>query len=409
MYTLSNYQIVRGIFLSLAALSLGACSGGSSNPNNNDQPLPEPYSYQTPTSIGDGWAVDDAAAVGVSRDALERIINDVRRGRFPIIDAVAVARHDKLILSETIRTGTTRQDERVNNVDPDMHAQNSVSKSFVSALIGIALEQGLIEGVDVPYLSLFPYPTYANDGPRKQAMTLEDVITMRTGLDWNEWDPPYSDPDNQMFEFYSKQTDFSKGLLNLPMVADPGTRFAYATPASVSLGQAIENVAPLSLIDYGSANFLAPLQITRVKVEQTPTGLPDLGRGLFLTTRDLLKLGQLFLNQGEWNGTQVVSADWVARSTTAQHDITWVDSGEFAWQLEGYAYQWWTGAFDIDGVRIESYAAWGFGEQWLMVIPAYDLVVAVNSHGEKGDFEEANQALELIKQIVVATEIARAN
>ena len=380
-------------------------SGGSGNSGGNEQPPPAPYAYQAPADIGDGWVVANAADVGVEQSALERIINEVRGGQYPIIDSIAVARHDKLILSETIRTQITKQDERVNNIDLDMHAQNSASKSFASALVGIALDQGLIAGTDVNYLSLFPYTSYANDDPRKQAMTLEDVLTMRTGLDWNEWDPPYSDPDNQMFNFYGTETDFSKGLLDLPMVADPGTRFAYSTPASVSLGQAIENAAPLSLIDYGSANFLAPLEITRIEVEQTPTGLPDLGRGLFLTTRDLLKLGQLYLNNGEWYGTRVVSADWVARSTTSYYDITWTEPDEMEWELEGYAYQWWTGAFDIDGERVESFAAWGFGEQWLMVIPAYDLVVAVNSRGTEGNNDEANQALGLIKQVILATNL----
>lgn len=404
MHTLTNYRATRGALLILTLLGLAACSNGSNGSNDQGVTPPEPYTYNPPADTGDGWPLGRAMSVGLSETLLEEAINDVRAGQFPIVDAIAVARGGQLVLSEVFRTETHKADERVNNIDLDMHVQNSASKSFASALIGVALDQGLIENTDVPYLSLFPYPSFANNDARKQAMTLEDVLTMRTGLDWNEWSPPYSDPDNQMFEFYGTQTDFSKGLLDLPMATDPGEEFAYSTPASVSLGQVIENVAPLTLIDYGSANFLGPLEISRIEVEVTPTGLPDLGRGLFMTTRDLLKLGQMYLNNGEWNNQRVVSADWVARSTMQHLETGWSSPDNMQWQLEGYGYQWWTGAFDINGTRVESYAAWGFGEQWLMVVPAFDLVVAVNSHGQDGDRNEANQALGLIKRILLATD-----
>ena len=404
MQTFTNYRGGRGLVLILAFLGVTACSSGSSGSDGQDRIPDERYTYQQPAEIGDGWGTAAASSVGVSEQVLGQLVNALQDGQFPIVDAVAVARGGQLVLSETIRTSTNKADERVDNIELDMHVQNSASKSFASALVGIALDQGLIASTDVTYTSLFPYPAYANDDPRKQAMTLEDVLTMRTGLAWNEWDPPYSEPDNQMFEFYGSQTDLSKGFLDLPMATDPGSEFGYATPASVSLGQAIENVAPLSLIDYGGVNFLLPLGISRVEVERTPTGLPDLGRGLFLTTRDLLKLGQLYLDHGEWNGERVVSADWVARSTMPHVEIGWVNPDNMEWELDGYGYQWWIGAFDLDGTRVETYAAWGFGEQWLMVVPALDLVVAVNSHGEKGDDDEANQALGLIKQILLATD-----
>jgi CubicO group peptidase (beta-lactamase class C family) len=188
------------------------------------------------------------------------------------------------------------------------------------------------------------------------------------------------------------------------MAFDPGEQFAYNTVGTISLGQVVENASPLSLIDFGSTYFLAPLGISRIEVEQTPTGLPDLGRGVFLTTRDLLKLGQLYLDHGEWQGQTLVTSDWISRSTTAYSDIGWSNPDSMAWNLEGYGYQWWTGCFDIDGARVESFAAWGFGEQWLMVVPEYDLVVAINSHGQAGTDAEANQALSLIRRILLATD-----
>lgn len=392
------------IILQCLLMAIAACGGGSgSNANGPDQPPVVPYTYAVPAELGDLWTVGHANTVGVSAEILEAMMAEIQSGNFPLIDSIAVARRGVLVLSETVRTITGTADERVGNADPAMHAQNSVSKSFAAALTGIAIDQGVFENTEVPYLSLFPYPDYENRDDRKDNITLQHVLTMTLGLDWNEWEPPYSDPDNQMFTHYATHVDVSKGLLDLPMAFDPGTRFAYNTIASVSLGQAIENNAPLSLIDYGSAFFLAPLGITRIEVERTPSGLPDLGRGLFLTTRDMLKLGQLYLDNGEWQGRQVVSSDWVSRSTTVNVELEWAEPDGMVWQMEGYGYHWWLGTFTVDGRRYDSYAAWGFGEQWLMVIPELELVVAVNAHGRNGTAEESNEILSLIRDYVLVS------
>lgn len=405
MYTTCIEESARAALLIVCLAALVACGGGHGQPGAQpESPPPAAYRYRVPPQLADGWSVASADSKGLSTTALESIVGDVRDGRMPIVDAVAVARGGQLVFAETLRTRLHQADKRVSNTSLDVHVQNSASKSFASALVGIAVDQGLIDGVEVPYLSLFPYPGYANDDARKRAMRLEDVLSMRLGLAYDEWTPPYSDPDNQMFAFYRRQTDFSKGLLDLPMATDPGSEFAYVTPAAVSLGQAVENAAPLSLIDFSISHLFGPLQIERVEVETTPTGLPDLGRGLFLSTRDLLKLGQLFLDSGVWKGQRLVSSDWVSKSTTSYTDIGWANPENLEWHLEGYGYQWWIGSFDVDGERIDTFAAWGFGEQWLMVIPTYDLVVAVNSHGQAGNEEEANQALGIIKRVVLATQ-----
>ena len=127
------------------------------------------------------------------------------------------------------------------NTDLELHALFSVSKSIASIAVGINIDKGNMSGVDTPYLSLFPYPNYENWDERKNDMTLHDVLTMRLGFAWNEWDPSYNDPGNELFDFYDDHVDYSKGLLDLPMAADPGSDFAYNTVATVSLGQAIEN------------------------------------------------------------------------------------------------------------------------------------------------------------------------
>lgn len=388
-----------GIATLLAAAGCGGDSGGSTGDLPN--PGPAAYTYAAPAEIGDSWAVEDAALLNMDVALLEAMMNAVRQGEFPIVDSIAIAHQGKLILHETVRTSLNEFDDWVDNADPAMHAQFSVSKSIASILVGVGIDQGVFSGVDVQYLSLFPYADYENWDERKNDITLHDVLSMQAGLEWNEWDPPYSDPANQMFVFYDNHVDFSKGLLDLPMAADPGSEFAYNTVATVSLGQALENSAPLSLIDYGSQFLLAPLGISQIEVFRTPTGLLDLGRGIYLTSRDLLKFGQLYMDDGQWNGQRVISDEWVATSLLPYTEMSWAEPEKMEWTLNGYGYQWWLGHFEVDGETYETFAAWGHGEQWLMAIPALQLVVAINSHGWEGRREQTNEVFSLIRRFLL--------
>ena len=380
-------------------LLLSACGGGG------DAPLPTPppvaYQYAVPADIGDSWVVAAAPETGMAVEPLESMMRSLLDGEFDIIDSVAVAHRGQLVLHETVRTALNPFDEWVDNTDLALHAQFSASKSMASVLVGVAVDDEIFDGIDASFLSFFDYPDYDNWDARKSDITLHDVLSMRLGLEWNEWDPPYADPDNQMLRFYENHVDYAKSLLDLPLASDPGATFAYNTVATVALGQAIENRGPLSLIDYGGSKLLAPMAISDIEVFLTPTGLPDVGRGLFLTTRDMAKFGQLYLDGGRWNGQQLVSEDWVSRSLTVYTEFGWSNPEEMGWQIDGYGYQWWLGHFDIDGVRYDTFAAWGHGEQWIMSIPALELVVAVNAHAWEGRRDQTNQVFELIRRFLI--------
>lgn len=410
---MTEFRLKNSLALALACallvvLLLSAC-GSSGNGSPDTPPLPGPeFSYQPPASLGDGWEAAHAAELEVDTQRLEAMMNAMPE-RFDIVDSVAIAYKGKLVMDETIRTELNAFDAWVDNTNLDMHVLFSASKSLASLAVGIAIDQGVFSGVDEPFLGLFDYASYENWDERKNDILLEDVLTMRMGLEWNEFDPPYTSPDNQMLRFYETETDYSKSLLDLPMTTDPGTTFAYSTPAIVSLGQAIENRAPLTLIDFGFANALAPLDIADVEVFRTPTGLPDLGRGLYLVTRDFLKFGQLYANGGVWNGERIVSEAWIDASTVAYSEFAWVEPEKFDWQVSGYGYQWWLGYFEVDGQRIDSYVARGHGEQNLVVVPELELVVAVFSHAFNTEDDEVNQVFEMIADFVIPALPAAAN
>jgi CubicO group peptidase (beta-lactamase class C family) len=388
-------KVSRSLFYFLI-VALPACGGGGSS----QSPAPPPpigFTYEIPADRGDSWSVASATEQGIDVLSLEAMMDAVAEGQFPVIDSIAIARGGMLVFDETIRTELANNDSDVANTELAMHAQFSVSKSITSLVVGIAIDEGHISGVDVPYLSLFSYSEYANWDERKNDITLEHVLTMQLGLQWNEWDPPYTSVENQWNRFYANEHDFSKAVLDLPMSADPGTQFAYNTAATVSLGQAVENAAPLSLIDFGLNELMLPLGITEIEVTRTPTGLPNGGGGFFLRTRDVAKFGQLLLNDGTWNGERLVSSEWLRESVIPRTAIGWDDPDQWEWQVTGYGYQWWTGFYDNNGENVDTVVAWGFGGQWVIAMPSLDLVVAINSNSYDDRDEAINQAHALVR------------
>ena len=388
---------LRLFFVLMLASSLG-CSGGS-----GDSGLPDPvtYRYEQPAANGDTWTTGHAAEEGLDVAQIESMMNAIPGNHFGLIDSIAVARNGRIVLDETIRTRVDSEDSRVGNTDLQMHAQFSTVKSITALAVGIAIERGYLAGVDAPFLDFFPYSTYANWDERKSDITLGHVLAMQAGLAWNEWDPPYSSSDNQLIRFYDEEYDYAKALLDLPLAADPGTAFAYNTVASISLAQAIENMAPLSFVDFGLSELVTPLGISRVEFLTTPTGLPNAGGGFYFRTRDMAKFGQLVLDGGTWNGNRIVDSAWIDTMLESRSALGWQNPEAWPWKLDGYGYQWWLGHYEQGDAMLDAWAMWGFGGQWVVVVPDRQLVIAINSHGYDDEDEAIRQAHTLINDYLL--------
>ena len=369
------------IYLGLLAAVLSACSGGGPEPTQAVPPPPA-YVYEVPEAIGDGWQVASLGDEGLHEGLITTLVRGIRTGVYRGIDSVAIARNNKLVLSVQFRESVGQFDEWVNNTDPERHVLHSTSKSFTSALIGIAIDQGAIASVDVPFYELFNYGAYANWDPRKAAMTLEDVLTMRLGIEWDEWSLPYTDPRNDLVFLENNNADWAKALLDLPMTSDPGTVFAYNTAATIALGQALENATGMPMEDFANQYLFYPMQINTAAWWKSPTGLPVGGSGLFLKTRDMLKFGQLFIDEGAWQGRQLISPEWVAASV-ARH----VDISSWASLSVAYGYQWWLDDLAYGTGTTPAYVTSGYGGQYIFAMPDVDVVVAFTgqnyAHGER--------------------------
>ena len=385
----------RSLWLVLfSVLFVAACGGDgrSGGAQGANLPAPQPYAYQVPVNTNDGWPVGHLADHRIDVDLLQSMLEGIVSGDIVGIDSVSIARNGTLVLNENFRDSLDQFDRSVGNIRFDRHVMHSTSKSFTSALIGIAVDQGYISGADALFFDLFTYVSYQNWDERKSAMTLEDALTMRLGFVWDEWSIPYGQAGNSLTDLTGQYSDYAKALLDLPLRSDPGATFVYNTAGTVSIGQALENAVGVPMADFAELHLFAPLQIVDARWSTTPTGLPNGGSGLFLTTREMLKFGQLFVNGGTWNGERIISSEWIAQSISRHNQLSWNNTS-------GYGYQWWVDRFSINGEQIDSYSTRGYGGQYIFCVPALNLVVAFT--GRNYGTGAASRAFDLMRQAIL--------
>lgn len=253
------------------------------------------------------------------------------------------------------------------------HVIFSCTKSFISALVGIAVELGFIDGINVPVLDLFPERTFANVDPRKQRLKLEHMLAMTSGLDWPN--------DAAAITRMLRSEDWVQFVLDRPMAAEPGSRFNYCSGCSHVMSAIIQERSGLSTLEFAQRYLFDPLGITDFAWMTDPQEIPGGGWGLEMRSRDMAKLGYLYLNGGVWDGQQVVPADWVHLSVEKQVEA---EDGI------NYGFQWWLYP------RLGAFAAQGFGAQLILTIPHLELVTVFTAA-----LLDSRPLFELVEQYIV--------
>lgn len=361
-----------------------ACgSSGSSDPVN-EQPQ-QKYQYQIPTLLGDGWPVEDLAISGVDVTSIETLADNIQKQNagYAFIQSLVIAQNGKLLVSEQFRQSTDFTDTWAGNRNPNLHAIHSVTKSINSILLGVAIEQGYISGVDAKVHDFFTdRNVIQNWNAHKQTITIENWLNMRSGYLWDEWNVNYLEASNLNTQMINA-ADPMQFLLDRPMASEPGSTFAYSTGVSFGLGRIIQRATGQSLNTYLAQNLLAPMQIESFDFWQLDGQLHS-GSGLYLKPRDMAKFGQMFLDGGMWNGRRIVSEDWVNQSTQQRVNIN--SSGSI-----GYGYQWWMRVFQVGEQSYSAYYGDGFGGQYVVVVPELEIVIALTGNAyEDGQSEQRN-------------------
>lgn len=339
-------------------------------------PRGQRYSYSTPIAANDGWRVAPARTVGFDEEKLRTLIQRVADtlptpSRAPFIHSLLVARHGKLVLEEYFA-----------GYDRDaVHDTRSAGKTFASVMMGAAMLQHYPIAPDTPIARLLSreWPL-ANPDPRKQQITVAHFLTHSSGLacDDNDDDSPGNEGTMQS---QAAQPDWWKYILDLPMAHDPGSYYAYCSGGSNIVGGAVTAATKTWLPEFFDRSIARPLEFGRYYYDLQPTLEGYTGGGVLMRPRDLLKIGQLYLDGGVWNGKRIVSKSWVDVSTTKK--IEWpyrnenVSSG-----ADGYA--WHLNTLKFGARTFREYEANGNGGQLLIVLPELDMAVVFTAGNYQG-------------------------
>lgn len=339
----------------------------------------------TPARRSDGWKVSSE----LKEDALMHTMDSLLRSdAYKKITSVVIARKGNIIYEGYYNDSDTET----------MHNTRSVTKTITGILIGCLVNDGKLHS-EHEYAARYSRPMniYYPDN-RKDSITIEDLLTMSSMLECNDWNSLSRGNEERMYLI----EDWVKFFWDLPIKGFPAWKkkpedakyrrsFSYCTAGVVVLGDVVDNVSG-SMMDYADKRLFQPLGIDTSLWQITPTGLPMAGGGLSLRSRDLLKLGQLYLNNGAWNGKQIISKDWVQKSVRPKTVMEEYGGIE-------YGYLWWISEFGGE----KAYYMTGSGGNKVVVFPELDLVAVLTSTHYLGGTESHNQTARLLTDFILKT------
>ncbi|MBP7765489.1 MAG: serine hydrolase [Syntrophaceae bacterium] len=322
---------------------------------------PVTYQYKVPVQTNDGWPTAHMAEVNMDEKKPSRLIEKILDGTYKDVHSVLIFKNGKLVLEEYF-PGFDIEKGSVDYGREKMHVMMSVTKSFGSTLMGIAIDKGLVKGVDEYLSSFFPnYARYFNDINKKK-IKLRHVLSMSAGFDWVD------------LEFYGAVIDTESCLdyiFSKSMAHEPGSTFNYNSGLSILVGKIIlDNSRPLKFEEFADQYLFRPLGIKKYEwdssyVDRSGEVIPRTDVGLNLYPRDMARLGYLYINKGKWNGQQIVSPQWIEEATREQ----------VKYHTVGYGYQWWLYQYRVNDFIVKAHVADGYGGQRIIVIPDLDMVI----------------------------------
>jgi len=343
---------------------------------------PSVYTYRPPVDIGDGLHVGTLDEVNIDTELIEKAVDSIYADRYEEVHSILIFKDDKLVLEEYF-TGYTFEWDAPNHHGEWMtwdrsmeHEIMSVTKSITSICIGIAIDNGFIESVHQSIFDYLPEHQHLNtDG--KEKITIEHLLTMTSGLEWDEWGAPLSSRANDIIETWFQDAEQNKDpvtyALEKPLVNEPGTSFTYSGGNMNVLGEIIRYATDMNIYEFSKQYLFEPLRTTPFDWSRYESGVFEGGGGLIVKPRDMVKIGVTFLNNGVWAGEQIISEEWVEKSATpysGNHEINVPGTDA---KGVGYSYSWWTKEYPDK--EINMFYAGGWGGQEIRVFPEVNTVV----------------------------------
>lgn len=337
--------------------------------------------YNIPNAGSDKIATGSLTEAGMDTALINKLDNEISQGIYPNIHSLLIARNNKLIF-EKYWPGKDEiwgvpKESTLHGMDT-LHDLRSISKSVVAICTGIAIAQGKIKSVDQRVFEFFPEYKQLDTG-KIAALTIKHLLTMSSGLKWNE-EVPYDNPENSEIQM-SAAPDQVQYVLSRPMDTVPGVVWKYNGGTTQLLAAIIRKTTGMQVDSFAAQYLFQPISISQFYWAKYPgTDIPAAASGLRLRPRDLLKFGMLCYNKGDWNGQQIVPADWIDASFQAQ-----VSRGKDG----AYGYQFWMFNDTVDNKPGQLVACVGNGDQRIFFNRDKKLLVVVNAGNyNKWDIEK---------------------
>ena len=352
----------------LAFISLVGCSPQTQDLGTDGyEPLP-----------GEDWRVSTPAEQGVDPKLVAELY--LEAADLETLYGLLVIKNGKLIAERYFNGGAVERKA----------ALASVTKSYASALVGIALNHGCLSGVDQKMMDFFPALSDQIRDPRKKQITIEDMLKMRSGYPWEEFTPPYLDR-------LVSNSNWLYHIVDFPLTSDPGTEFGYSNLTAHILGIVVAKACDADLKSFGQEYLFSQIN---AQVGFWPSDAHNYYYGsgdISFTARDVAKFGLLYLNQGQFEGNQIIPADWVRDSLQTYSDGIYNDELGRYFRDIGYGYLWWSARV---GEHHFNYA-WGHGGNLIILLDELDMVIVTTAdplHGVWGQeaWEKEGAIIDLV-------------
>ena len=333
------------------------------------------YLYTIPQKRNDGWDTASLDDVGLSKSRISEMMEFFTNLAYHNVHGIIIIKDNKLVLEEYFK-GFKYDNENVPSAKdeiqfgPDtLHYLSDVSKILIPAAFGAVINDGFIFDFDNDVKDYFPEYSALLAGD-KGSIELENLMSMTSGFDWNESLFNY-DNVNSDFQLLLQSEDPIKYILERDLSSFPGSRFRYNSGNSILLSEILLKITGSTVDQYAESNLFTPLEIKKVKWDYVQSSMVNSSAGLYMTPRDLAKLGQLFAGDGSWNGRTIISQEWKNYTNSPLIDLN------YYFFANGYGSHVWIYNFEINQNTYRSLFWAGWGEQYLFLFPDQELVFVV--------------------------------
>lgn len=355
------------------------------------------YSYTRPVQLSDSIKVDYLYNTGMDTIQIVNLTKLILSDTIPNIHSLLIFKDDNLVYENYFEGNDEvigKKSGYIEHTIDDLHDSRSISKSVVSASIGIAVKKGLIKNIDMPIFAFFKQYQKKFDEQKKK-ITIRHLLTMTSGLKWNE-DVSYRDPRNTELRMgmSSNPIDF---ILGRAMVSEPGSIWNYNGGNTQLLAEIIRTASGLPLDKFAEQELFNPLGINKYEWLPLTKYMPAAASGLRLRSRDLLKFGMMYMNDGKWQDKEILNSDWAEESLNST--ITRPSAKD---KNPGYGFQFWTSKETINGKEIEIQEAKGNGGQRIFFCKSLNLLVVITA-GNYNNWDIINDSKAILLNYIIPT------